>query len=90
MSKPISHLVWLGAGNAAEPANLFDKAEKITLIEARESACLQLQQKYNEPHFQIKQHIHTLCFINFLVSYRINHFFGDYKSLIKDVAFSKE
>lgn len=60
MSKHFSHLVWLGAGTATEPAGLLDCAEQIILVEARESACLSLQQKYPQEQFRIQQRLLTV------------------------------
>ena len=58
MNKHFSHLVWLGAGTALEPAGLLELAERITLVEAREAACLSLRQNL-QGSVSVKQHLLT-------------------------------
>lgn len=60
MIKRFSHIVWLGAGTAKEPAGLLDMAERATLIETREIACLSLQQQYPQERISIKQLLLTV------------------------------
>jgi hypothetical protein len=57
MKSHFSHLVWLGAGTAQEPKGLLAQAEQITLIEAREIACTQLKQQFQQENIQILQHL---------------------------------
>lgn len=59
MTKLFSHLLWLGAGTATEPANILDSAEKATLIEAREAACQKLQKQYAQTDISIQQKLVT-------------------------------
>lgn len=53
MSQKYSHLIWLGANTATEPANLLSCAQQVTLFEAREAACLALQKQYSEPNIAV-------------------------------------
>lgn len=57
MDSRFSHLVWLGAGTATNPIEQLNAAEKITLIEAREAACLLLQKKCTKPNINIQQQL---------------------------------
>ena len=59
MNKRFSHLVWLGAGTASEPADLLDLTEWATLVDAREAACLSLQQ-YAQDRVSVKQRLLTV------------------------------
>lgn len=52
MNERFSHLVWLGAGSASEPAGLLDVAEQVILVEAREAAYKSLQQQYPQASVQ--------------------------------------
>lgn len=57
MNSQFSHLVWLGAGTASEPANLLNIAEHVTLIEAREAAYQYLKKKNTQTNVDIKQQL---------------------------------
>jgi|GEM_PF-2824483 len=57
MNSQFSHLVWLGAGTAAEPANIVNIAEHVTLIEAREAAYQYLKKKNTQTNVDIKQQL---------------------------------
>jgi hypothetical protein len=59
MTKYFSHLVWLGAGMATEPENLFELAERTTLFEAREAACLLLKKQHPQENIVVKQMVLT-------------------------------
>jgi hypothetical protein len=53
MKKSFSHLIWLGAGQAKEPTGLINQATKVTLIDARESACEYLKKQFPLDHVQV-------------------------------------
>lgn len=53
MSHKYSHLIWLGANTATEPANLLPSAQQATLFEAREAACLALQKQHSESNISV-------------------------------------
>lgn len=57
MNSQFSHLVWLGAGTASEPANIVNIAEHVTLIEAREAAYQHLKKKNTQTNVDIKQQL---------------------------------
>lgn len=58
MIQSFSHLVWLGAGSATEPADLVTRAKQATLFEAREGACQMLRGKFDNVtvHQQVITH----------------------------------
>jgi len=60
MNKRFSRLIWLGAGTASEPAGLLNTAEQVVLVDAREAACLSLQQQYPQDRFHIQQRLLTV------------------------------
>lgn len=55
MTELFSHLVWVGAGQALVPSGLTERAKQITLVDAREDACLALQTKAFKSAVTIKQ-----------------------------------
>jgi len=57
MNSQFSHLVWLGAGTATEPANIVNIAERVTLIEAREAAYQYLKKKNTQTNIDVKQQL---------------------------------
>ena len=57
MNSQFSHLVWLGAGTASEPANLVNIAEHVTLIEAREAAYQHLKKKNTQANIDVRQQL---------------------------------
>lgn len=57
MTKRFSHLVWLGAGSASEPAGLLDIAEQVILVEVREAACMSLRQKHSQKNVNVQQRL---------------------------------
>lgn len=59
MKKRYSHLIWLGAGTAAEPMDLLNDAEQIVLLETRESACHALRKEYSNSRIRIEQQLIT-------------------------------
>lgn len=60
MNKSFSHLIWLGAGQAKEPAGLIDQAKQVTLVDARESACAYLKKHFPSDHVQIATKLITI------------------------------
>lgn len=54
-----SHLVWLGANTAREPADILNTANNISLFEARETACKKLQQKFPQDNVSVIQALLT-------------------------------
>lgn len=61
MTKLYSHLVWLGAGQAKEPANLLSLADQATLIDAREMACQALKKMFPQSNVTVLQAALTIC-----------------------------
>jgi hypothetical protein len=59
MSHRYSHLVWLGAGTASTPAGITDLADQVTLVEARQAACLSLQKKFPQKNIKVIQRLIT-------------------------------
>lgn len=59
MNNSFSHLVWLGAGSASEPENVIASANRATLFEAREAACLNLTKQYCKPEINVVQMLLT-------------------------------
>lgn len=59
MQPSFSQLVWLGAGNATEPAKVLYSAAQATLFEAREAACLNLKKQYCQPEIHVVQTLLT-------------------------------
>ncbi|MGM8227455.1 hypothetical protein ACSV5M_12785 [Cellvibrio sp. ARAG 10.3] len=57
MNKYFSHLVWLGAGTASEPTSLLEIAERVTLVDARESACLLLRKQHSQEKVDVQQRL---------------------------------
>lgn len=60
MQPLFSQLVWLGAHTATEPSDLLQCAKRISLFEAREAACLALQQKLPHEHIEVIQALLTV------------------------------
>lgn len=60
MNKCFAHLVWLGAGTASAPVLLPEIAERITLVDARESACLLLRKQYSQEKLDVQQRLLTV------------------------------
>jgi hypothetical protein len=56
MAKPISQLIWLGAGTARCPVTLPYEAEQVLLVEARQEACTALGKQFADmPEVRVKQ-----------------------------------
>lgn len=59
MNHSFSHLIWLGANTASEPAHILNNADQATLFEARDSACKVLQEKFPQENISIVSSILT-------------------------------
>lgn len=57
MSHIFSHLIWLGANIATEPAALISRAKQATLFEAREAACHTLREKFSDSKVNVIQSV---------------------------------
>lgn len=57
MSKRFSTLIWLGAGNAAEPHGLIESAAEAILVEHRDMACAELRKKFPSVNISVRQHL---------------------------------
>jgi len=57
MAELQQQLIWLGAGTARQPALNFSEFSQVTLVEAREDACIALQQAYSQPNISVLQQL---------------------------------
>lgn len=60
MSKSFSHLIWLGAGEAKEPSNLIAQANRVILVDARETACEYLRRQFPSDRVLVVQQLLTV------------------------------
>ncbi|MCC5450294.1 hypothetical protein LMJ53_00910 [Rheinheimera sp. UJ51] len=57
MAEIQQQLIWLGAGSARQPNLNFNAFSQVTLVDAREDACLALTQAFSEPTVTVLQQL---------------------------------